>query len=332
MQMDSKTQLIQQLADGRFHSGERLAELCGVSRAAVWKQIRSVKSDTGLQIDAVRGKGYRLASPLELLESERIKDFFSARTRQLLPKLHIHHTIDSTNSWLMQRVAQTADSGTVCLAEQQFAGKGRHGRQWVSPFGSNIYLSLLWRFDLAPAELSGLSLAAGIAVLRTLRGLGCSEAGLKWPNDILWEHKKLAGLLLEVAGESAGPAHVVIGVGLNIKLGSHGASIDQPWIDLASIPGVRPCSRNELSASLLENLLDVITDYQRTGLAGFLDEWNRYDLLKGSQVVVRSARRTYQGRHLGIDESGGIQLLVDGKARTFFAGEVSLRGLPNRAN
>jgi BirA family biotin operon repressor/biotin-[acetyl-CoA-carboxylase] ligase len=332
MQMDSKTQLIQQLADGRFHSGERLAELCGVSRAAVWKQIRSVKSDTGLQIDAVRGKGYRLASPLELLESERIKDCFSARTRQLLPKFHIHHTIDSTNSWLMQRAAQAADSGTVCLAEQQFAGKGRHGRQWVSPFGNNIYLSLLWRFELAPAELSGLSLAAGIGVLRTLRGLGCSEAGLKWPNDILWEHRKLAGLLLEVAGEAAGSAHVVIGVGLNIKLGSHGESIDQPWIDLESIPGVCPCSRNELVASLLENLLDVITEYQQTGLAGFLSEWNRYDLLKGSQVVLHSARHTYQGRHLGIDESGGIQLQIDGKSRTFFAGEVSLRGLPNTAN
>jgi BirA family biotin operon repressor/biotin-[acetyl-CoA-carboxylase] ligase len=228
----------------------------------------------------------------------------------------------------MQQAAQAAASGTVCLAERQSAGKGRHGRQWISPFGRNIYLSLLWRFERAPVELSGMSLAAGIGVLRSLRQLGCDEAGLKWPNDILWRGKKLAGLLLEVAGEAAGPAHLVIGVGLNQKLGAAGEAIDQPWVDLASIPGVRLHSRNELVASLLKNLLDVIAQYDRSGLAGFIPEWDRHDLLKGSQVVIRNAERCYVGEHLGIDEMGGIRLRIADQIRTFWAGEVSLRSYP----
>jgi BirA family biotin operon repressor/biotin-[acetyl-CoA-carboxylase] ligase len=265
------------------------------------------------------------------LEPERIHAHCPQNHRDKLGRLHIHHRIDSTNSWLMKQAAQGSPSGTVCVAEQQTAGKGRHGRVWVSPYGRNIYLSLLWRFPLAPVELAGLSLASGIAVLRSLQQSGCSDAGLKWPNDILWQGRKLAGLLLEVAGEAAGPSHVVIGVGLNLAMGKAGDAIDQPWIDLESIPGIPPVSRNRLVGLLLSHLLDVIHDYQRNGLAGFIDEWNRADLLKGEEVMVRSADRVYQGKHLGIDGSGGIRLNIDGESRVFFAGEVSLRSSDGQA-
>ncbi|MGD8932586.1 MAG: bifunctional biotin--[acetyl-CoA-carboxylase] ligase/biotin operon repressor BirA [Chromatiales bacterium] len=323
--MDTRDRLLRALADGRFHSGEALARQLGITRAAVWKQLKGLSRELDLGMDAVSGRGYRIAQPLELLERNRIEAYLSSLARRRFHRLHIHPSIESTNSWLMQEAARAAPSGTVCLAEHQTAGKGRHGRQWISPFGRNIYLSLLWRFDCAPVELSGMSLAAGIGVLRTLKQLACHEAGLKWPNDILWRGKKLAGLLLEVAGESAGPAHLVIGVGLNLRLDAAGAIIDQPWIDLASIPGVRAHSRNELVARLLENLLEIITEYERTGLAGFIEEWDRYDLLKGSRVVVRNASHSYQGEHLGIDPSGGLQLRIANEIRTFWAGEVSLR-------
>ena len=327
--MEHRYKLLQQLTDGRFHSGEALARQLGISRAAVWKQLKTLSRELDLRIDAIPGRGYRIAQPLELLESARIEDYFSAVTRQRITRLHIHPSIESTNTWLMQQAAEAAPSGSVCLAERQSAGKGRYGRQWVSPFGRNIYLSLLWRFERAPTELSGMSLAAGIGVLRTLKQLDCLEAGLKWPNDILWRGKKLAGLLLEVAGEAAGPSQMVIGVGLNLRLGSAGDFVDQPWVDLASIPGVREHSRNELVANLLENLLEIIEEYERTGLVGFIAEWDRYDLLKGSQVMVRNAQQTYQGEHLGIDVSGGIRLKIAGEIRTFWAGEVSLRPVPD---
>lgn len=326
MFMDNKTKLLCQLADGQFHSGTHLAAELGISRAAVWKHLRSLDRDTGLRFDAVRGRGYRITQPLELLVPELIDQHFSATTRGLINRLHIHQSVDSTNSWLMKQAAIGALSGTVCLAEQQTNGKGRRGRVWISPYGRNIYLSLLWRFQQAPFELTGLSLAAGIAVLRTLQQIGCSSVGLKWPNDILWQGRKLAGLLLEVTGESTGPSQVVIGVGLNMQMGGEGDGIDQPWVDLASIPDMRLISRNRLVALLLENLVEVILGYQESGLERFIDEWNRADLLRGESVVVRSADRIYQGEHLGIDRTGGIRLQIDGEPRVFFAGEVSLRG------
>lgn len=323
--MNKRDRLLSELADGRFHSGEALARRLGVTRAAVWKQVKGLGRELGLEIDSVTGRGYRLAQPIELLDPARIQACLSPAVRHRFQRMHIHSTIESTNTWLMREAAREAPSGTVCLAEHQTAGKGRHGRQWVSPFGRNIYLSLLWRFERSPVELSGLSLAAGIGVIRALRRIACHEAGLKWPNDILWRGKKLAGLLLEVAGEAAGPSHLVIGVGLNLQLDAAGSGIDQPWIDLVSIPDVRAYSRNELVAGLLENLFEIITEYEQSGLTRFIEEWDRYDLLKGSEVVVRNASRSYQGEHLGIDPSGALKLRVAGEVMTFWAGEVTLR-------
>ena len=323
--MEIKIRLLDLLANGQFHSGEVLAGHLGISRAAVWKHMQSLENEMGVKVDAVRGRGYKIREPLELLSVERIKAHLSSTNLSFISRLHIHHRIESTNTWLMKQAELAAESGTVCIAEQQTSGKGRHGRTWVSPFGRNIYLSLLWRFELAPYELSGVSLAAGIAVLRALRQYNCIQAGLKWPNDVLWQGKKLAGLLLEVAGENTGPAHVVIGLGLNLNMDSQSQLIDQPWADLASIPDMKLFTRNEMAAVLLDNLLDVIKCYEKGGLAGFISEWNQYDLLKGKEVVVSSANQVFQGQHMGIDATGGIKLRINGNSRTFFAGEVSLR-------
>jgi len=323
--MAANIRLLQLLADGRFHSGEALAAQLGVSRAAVWKQIGQLRSACGQEIYAVPGRGYRLARPLDLLDREQIGSQLNPETASRISAIHLHQSLDSTNSWLMERGRDGMASGAVCLAEQQQAGRGRHGRRWISPYGSNIYLSLLWRFELAPMQLSGLSLAAGIAVLRTLQQFGASEAGLKWPNDILYRQRKLAGLLLEVAGESEGPAQVVLGVGLNTHLGEQGAAIDQPWIDLASISGVRRYRRNELVARLLEGLVETIDRYAKEGLQPFIPAWRQADLMLDQQVVVRNAERAISGRHRGIDESGALLLESDGELRSFYAGEVSLR-------
>jgi len=323
--MQSQTELIRRLADGRFHSGEALGQLLGVSRAAVWKRLKQLQLDFGLVVDAVKGRGYRLREPLDLLDEEAILAHLPGESKASLGTLYLHQTIHSTNSWLMQRGAGGAASGSVCLAESQSGGKGRHGRRWISPFGRNIYLSLLWRFDMAPTQLAGLSLASAVGVLRALQELNCRGAGLKWPNDILWEQRKLAGLLLEVSGEAGGPSQVVIGVGLNTWLGGEGRDIDQPWVDLGSIPGIARYSRNRLVALLIRHLLEVIRCYREEGLSGFLDEWHRHDLFMGKQVEIRSAERGYRGEHLGIDPMGGIRLRVDGEERCFYAGEVSLR-------
>ena len=323
--MQSEFELIRTLADGRFHSGEELGRLMGISRAGVWKRLKSLRQRFGLDVDAVRGRGYRLRERLDMFDVDEVLELIPEPERGAVTALHLHPLIDSTNSWLMQRGAEGEPSGSVCLAEYQLAGRGRHGRQWVSPFGRNVYLSLLWRFDLAPMQVAGLSLAAAVGVLRVLRSLDCHEAGLKWPNDILWNHKKLAGLLLEVSGEAGGPCQVVIGVGLNTWLGHAGEEIDQAWIDLSSIPHVQSHSRSQLAARLITELLRVIEQYRQQGLEGFLDEWHAGDLMLGQEVEVRSASQCHSGVHLGVDPSGAIRIDIDGEPRLFHAGEVSLR-------
>lgn len=323
--MQTETDLIRILSDGRFHSGEELGRLLGLTRAAVWKRLRLIRETFGLEVDAVKGRGYRFREPLDLLDEHQIRQHVADAGCETQGRLYLHASIDSTNSWLMSRGAAGEPSGAVCLAEQQLSGRGRHGRQWISPYGRNIYLSLLWHFELAPMQVAGLSLAAAVGVLRTLHEFDCHGAGLKWPNDILWQEKKLAGLLLEVSGEASGPSQVVIGVGLNTWLGDAGDAIDQPWIDLNSIPNVARHTRSQLAASLIGHLLEVIRVYQREGLAAFADDWQRHDLLLDRVVEIRSANRRYLGRHLGIDASGALRLLIDGEVRLFHAGEVSLR-------
>ena len=221
------------LADGEFHSGTELSAALAVSRAAVWKYLHSL-SELGLEINAVSGKGYRLEKALELLSAQQIKESLSLKTLSLLSKLEIHPQIQSTNTYLAE-CAKTVQSGRVCFAESQTAGRGRRGRQWVSPFGSNLYLSILWQFDNGFAAISGLSLAIGVAVVRALSEIGINEIGLKWPNDIYWQHKKLGGILIEVSGESSGECHAIIGLGLNLYLPEKETTgITQPWTDFGA--------------------------------------------------------------------------------------------------
>jgi BirA family biotin operon repressor/biotin-[acetyl-CoA-carboxylase] ligase len=324
--MVTRYQLLRHMADGRFHSGEELAQNLGVSRAAVWKHLKSLREQQDLEIHAVPGRGYRLASRLELLDPEQILSCLSNGTAGRVASLEVHDSVDSTNSWLMQQAAGGAPAGTVCLAERQTAGRGRRGRQWVSPYGSNIYLSVLWRFTQAPMQLSGLSLAAGIATLQALRQLGVEGVGLKWPNDLLWENRKLAGLLLEVAGEAGGPSLVVIGVGVNTRLpASQAAAIDQPWVDLHRVSSGAGISRNRLAGMLIQHLLEMLQGFAEYGLAPLVPEWNRHDVYLGRRVVLRSGNKEITGIHHGISPDGALLLEHGTGVRAYHAGEVSLR-------
>lgn len=324
--METHLRIVRRLADGQFHSGEVLAEELGISRSAVWKAVRKAGDLLGLEVESVRGRGYRLAAPLELLDAARILAELDHETQHRIARLEIHDDISSTNSHLMREGHEGAPTGTLVLAERQRAGRGRHGRTWVSPFGANLYLSLLWRYPTGPSELGGLSLAAGVAVARGLEAEGIAEIALKWPNDILWRRRKLAGLLLEVAAEAQGPSQVVIGLGLNTRLGgAQAARIEQPWVDLETIVGPGGYSRNRLAARMAEGLLRALARYGREGLAPFVGDWERFDRHRGERVEIRLGDQTTVGIHAGISEQGALRLVVDGAIRTFHAGEVSLR-------
>ncbi|MCB2261946.1 MAG: bifunctional biotin--[acetyl-CoA-carboxylase] ligase/biotin operon repressor BirA [Candidatus Thiosymbion ectosymbiont of Robbea hypermnestra] len=324
--METHLKVIRRLADGALHSGEDLARALGISRAAVWKAVHKAGEALGLEVRSVRGRGYRLAAPLELLDAERILAEIPPHGRRRIERLELHGDIDSTNSHLMRAAQQGAPSGTLCLAEYQRAGRGRRGRTWVSPFGANIYLSLLWHYPFGPTAISGLSLAAGAAVAGVLEAEGVPEIGLKWPNDILWRHRKLAGLLLEVAGEAQGPSLVVVGLGLNTRLqAAQAAGIDQPWVDLDSISESGTIGRNRLAARLAERLTDTLERYGTDGLDPFLPEWARFDRYRGEPVEIRLADQSFTGLHAGVTPEGALCLDRNGKIETFQAGEVSLR-------
>lgn len=318
--------LVRLLADGRFHSGKALAGVLGVSRAAVWKHVRDLGVELGLEIAAVRGRGYRLARPIELLDRERIAVALAPETAAALAQLLVLDTVGSTNGQLMGQRPPRSGLGIACVAEQQTAGRGRRGRPWVSPFAANVYLSVLWQFELPATALAGLSLAVGVAVADALRRLGAPGVELKWPNDVLWRGRKLGGILVEISGEAEGPTRAVVGVGVNHRMpATDGALIDQDWTDLASaIPDAQP-SRCVLVAALLDRLVGALRQFGASGLAPFLASWDALDGLRGREVVVRTGDQPVAGTALGVAASGALRVLTAAGERQFLAGEVSLR-------
>lgn len=331
--MTKRFALLQLLADGHFHSGEVLGDRLGVTRAAIWKQLRGLES-LGLTIHAVRGRGYRLAQPIEFLQAELIQALLEPRACEQLTLLDILHEIDSTNTYLKTRAAQGAASGTVCLAEWQRAGRGRQGRVWVSPFGCNLYLSLLWRFAAGPAALAGLSLAAGVALAQALRdcidrvdGVN-GDFGLKWPNDLWWRGRKLGGILVEIAGESSGPSYAIIGVGINIRMPEEATgAIGQPWIDLYRIARGQP-SRNALAAAVLNRLTAAMQTFETQGLQAFLEAWRTLDVVAGKAVQLHLPTEIVDGHAHGIDDDGALLIQVGNDLRRYASGEISLRMTP----
>ncbi|MGZ5029851.1 MAG: bifunctional biotin--[acetyl-CoA-carboxylase] ligase/biotin operon repressor BirA [Methylobacter sp.] len=321
---NKQKKILSLLADGEFHSGTELADTLGISRSAIWKHLNGL-AELGLQHSAVSGKGYRLDNALELLDASKINEVVSDQTGALISSFEIFDQIDSTNRYLVERSQNSGLSGSVCFAEHQTTGKGRRGRQWVSPYGSNIYLSILWRFQQGPAAISGLSLAIGVAVIRALKQHQISDIGLKWPNDIYSQGKKLGGILVEVSGETDGPCSAVIGLGLNLYLPENQAEgITQAWTDLTKITGQSQLYRNHLAGILLNHLLPVIADYENTGIQAYLDEWRSYDCLSGKSATLFIGQQQFEGIVRGIDNSG--MLLIerpDGIVQTFASGEVS---------
>jgi BirA family biotin operon repressor/biotin-[acetyl-CoA-carboxylase] ligase len=316
--------VLELLVDGRFHSGDELGAVLGVTRGSIWKALKRLQT-LGIDMQAVRGRGYRLAQPLELLNKEIILSTITLETRGLLSGLELYPTIDSTSRDLLKKASLGASSGSVCMAEHQSGGRGRHGRRWVSPFGGNLYLSLLWRFQFGPARTTGLSLVIGVVVARTLHQIGIDSIGLKWPNDIVWQGRKLAGILVDIAGESSGPCYGVIGIGVNVRMPRSAAEqIDQPWVDLKTVT-YRPISRNRLAGNLLEHLLSAMRQFEESGLDGFLDEWRKLDVVAGQEVELSSSTGSVRGIARGIDASGGLILEQNGVQRTYYSGELSLR-------
>lgn len=319
-----REQLIRRLADGHFISGQILANELGVSRTAISKHIK-VLGEMGLDIFSVQGKGYKLSHPLQLLNQAEIQIYLAHLGLDNFTE--VHSLIDSTNSYLMRRLPNNVAHGQVCLSEYQSAGKGRRGKEWISPFGSHLYMSMYWKLDQGMSAAMGVSLVIGLAVSDTLRNDYQLDVQLKWPNDIYLNGRKLAGILVELDGQSSGSANCVIGLGLNIDMPEQIADkIDQPWIDLQQALGY-PVDRNKLAAQLIAKISQRLVQHNRYGLAPMLHDWQRQDYFMNKPVKLLTGSRETRGICRGINTSGALLLEIDGKQQPIYGGEVSLRGV-----
>lgn len=312
-------QILSILADGQFHSGEELGRRLGVSRAAVWKQLKKL-DELDIPYSSIRGKGYRLPEPIELLSLSAIEKNLTQR----LDKLEVLLDVGSTNTYLFRQSADYMGQRYAVLSEKQSAGKGRRGRIWVSPFGKSIYLSLLTTFAGGITSLEGLSLMVAIAVERALVSLGVEGIGLKWPNDLYAQGKKLAGILLEVNGEYSSHCQVVIGVGLNLALNEKDAAeIEQPWVELRSLKA--GLSRNQVAAAVLNELLSIVDEFQQQGFAPYQQYWSERDIYHNQQVRIVSGNKEKTGVVKGVNRKGELMLKTELGMEVLNAGEISVR-------
>ncbi|MDK1025568.1 MAG: biotin--[acetyl-CoA-carboxylase] ligase [Gammaproteobacteria bacterium] len=269
------------------------------------------------------GETVAIPAGIDLLDGQTIQSLMSPECSSRLKNIEVFLEIDSTNSYLYKK-SLTGESGILCLAERQTAGRGRRGRNWVSPFGGNLYMSILWRMPLSGAPIEGLSLAIGVAIVRALRSEGFSGIKMKWPNDLLLDGGKIAGILIEMKPPTKDFVDLVIGVGINLSMPVNSAKmIDQPWQDLSD--GMKSKSRNGIAATLVTSIVDVLTEYPQLGFVGFESEWHALDAYHNKLVELHLGHKIVKGYAQGVNSEGAIKILVDGELHCFHGGEISLR-------
>ncbi|MFY8274469.1 bifunctional biotin--[acetyl-CoA-carboxylase] ligase/biotin operon repressor BirA [Pseudoalteromonas sp. SSDWG2] len=319
----NKLAILHALSQGGFISGQVIGEQLGISRAAVSKHIITLQ-EMGLDIYKVNGKGYCLSQPLSLLNQQDIESTY-AQLDGSGCTFEVQPIIDSTNTELMRRLQSgNISNNSVLVAEMQKQGKGRRGRTWQSPFAANLYYSYYWRLDDGIHATMGLSIAVGLAVYDALKALYDLDVQLKWPNDVLINGRKLAGVLVELDGTAEGPCHLVIGIGLNVAMPEAAAEhIDQPWCDLNEL--AQDVNKNQLVAVLTCFLQKRLGQYQQHGLQAVYKQWNAVHAFAGECVELSSGTSKWRGICEGIDEQGAIVLRIDGQSKRYFGGEISLR-------
>ena len=351
--------LLRQLSDGAFHSGEDLAATVGLTRARVSQLLKQAET-AGLALERVRGRGYRLLATPDFLDVKEIRAALEALDMEVAPadakapllpaandddligpgalstiplhpaiSVEVTDQVDSTSSELLRRAARRDIHGALLAAEWQTAGRGRRGRVWTAVAGGSLTFSLGWRFEQGAGFVAGLSLAVGVAVVRALEAEGLAGVELKWPNDLVYRHLKVGGILVELNGDALGPSTVVVGVGLNIRLPQAvKRDIAQPVSDLATVAGrgAPPIDRNKLLARLVAELAASLSQYAAQGFVPFAAEWQRRHAYQGKPVrLLLPDGEQVKGTVAGVDSTGAL-VLADGPRRSrFLAGEISLR-------
>jgi BirA family biotin operon repressor/biotin-[acetyl-CoA-carboxylase] ligase len=315
--------LLRLLSDASFHSGRILERELGASRAGVSLALRELER-LGLKVHKVPGRGYRLAEPHDSLNATAVRAQLGPQARHF--HLELLDVCASTNTLLLARARGGAPAGHVIACELQSAGRGRRGNSWQSGLGGSLTFSLLWRFAQGAAGLSGLSLAAGVAVARALAAVSVADVQLKWPNDLLYAGRKLGGILIELHGDHPDSTAAVIGIGLNVRLHVNlRDAIRQAVTDVASISGQVP-QRNRLLAATLIELAQVLEQFAEHGFAPLRQEWIARHAHQGKPVTLSSGDgNTVMGRAAGVAEDGALLVETARGLERFVSGELSLR-------
>jgi len=319
--------VFQRLDDRAFQSGEVLAVELSVTRAAVWKAVEQLR-ELGVHLDAQTNRGYKLGAGVTALSEERIAQLLPPGVRARVETMQVEWSLESTNTRLLESFPPAAGTATVLVSEHQWGGRGRRGRGWIAPPGGAICLSLAWQYQDMPADLSALSLVAGLAVVGALASLGVTGVRLKWPNDLLTERGKLGGILIEMRAEAGGPVHVVIGIGINVQLdeaarnavAAAGNIADDIRAHQVTVP-----DRNAIVAAVLACLVPALDEFPRHGLTPHLASWSQSDALQDREVHVENAGEVTRGVARGIDSHGALLVETRAGVQRFVSGEVSVR-------
>lgn len=318
--------LIKSLQDKQFHTGTELGEKLGVSRNAICKHINSLQ-ELGFDIITDKKLGYQLNEALMLLDTKNIKKYLNTSSQEQIKKIEIFSEIDSTNNYL-RRILPTLSlqtGGIICVAESQSAGRGRLGRNWHSPFARNIYFSLAWCLHKDISELGGLSSMVALSIIKTLEKLNIKDLHVKWPNDVLWQNKKLAGVLIDINAENHGMTHAIIGIGLNVNMPEKvEKKITQAWAALSHL-SQQNFDRNILVAELTNQLIIDIQQFEKDGFSSFIKDWKKFDLLYGKKITVEIGEKSQIGQAVGISTQGHLLLkLPNGDTKACSSGDTSI--------
>lgn len=321
-----KTKILTILRESEdYISGQELCNSLGVSRTAIWKVIGALK-DEGYEITAVQNKGYKLTGAPEILSESELKS--RIHTQWAGKTLYYLEETGSTNNDCKHYLENGDTHGTLVVAGMQNSGKGRRGRTWISPPGTTISFSLGLKPDFMPDKASMLTLVMALAVSKAIKQVTGLETGIKWPNDIVVNKKKVCGILTEMSAEMDYIDNVIIGVGINVNQESFEEEIAQTATSLHIEMGQK-VSR----AAIIQAAMEYFEFYyekfvESCDLSTIIGEYNEKLVNLSAQVRVLDPRGEYDGVAKGIDEEG--QLLVeklDGSLEKVYAGEVSVRGI-----
>lgn len=310
------------LSDGEYHDGTSIGKALNITRAAVWKLIKKLEQ-YDIPISSIKGKGYRLEAPLILLDSNKIKHALSMPSIALT----LLEKTDTTND-AIKKIVTPNKKIALCLAETQTQGKGRMGREWHSPFGKNIYLSIRYPFQKEISELSGLSLVIALSIAESIESflhLKKESVQVKWPNDVLIDHQKISGTLIEINAESHGTSEAIIGIGINVNMPlTIETGITKAWTSLLAISG-KYQDRNLMTGTLIQTLINYLKRFTDLGLSAFMKEWQSRDALLNKTITLTSGNVKKTGECIGINSEGHLRLkLKNGSTQAFASGDTTL--------